>query len=357
MSVLEHVSFDNHEKVLFATDETTGLKAVIGVHSTASGPACGGCRMWSYPNSDAALTDVLRLSQGMSYKNIMADLPIGGGKSVIMKPEGAFDRKALFEAFGRAVESLNGQYITAEDVGVSPDDMMAVRRSTEHVVGLPEGKAASGDPSPVTAEGVYRGIMVAAERGLGKRDLNGVKIAIQGAAGHVGTYLAGHLARAGAELFVTDINQDGLEKLKAEYGATIVGLDEIYDQDVDVFAPCALGSIINPDTIDRIKAKVIAGAANNQLATREMGAEVLKRGIVYAPDYVINAGGIINVMGEIAGDFNPEWVKGKLDGLEATLGEILDQSSNEGRPSNIIADEIARQRIEEKRAAKLGKVA
>ena len=357
MSVLEHVSFDNHEKVLFATDETTGLKAVIGVHSTASGPACGGCRMWSYPNSDAALTDVLRLSQGMSYKNIMADLPIGGGKSVIMKPEGAFDRKALFEAFGRAVESLNGQYITAEDVGVSPDDMMAVRRSTEHVVGLPEGKAASGDPSPVTAEGVYRGIMVAAERGLGKRDLNGVKIAIQGAAGHVGTYLAGHLAMAGAELFVTDINQDGLEKLKAEYGATIVGLDEIYDQDVDVFAPCALGSIINPDTIDRIKAKVIAGAANNQLATREMGAEVLKRGIVYAPDYVINAGGIINVMGEIAGDFNPAWVKGKLDGLEATLGEILDQSSNEGRPSNIIADEIARQRIEEKRAAKLGKVA
>ena len=357
MSVLEHASFDNHEKLLFATDEVTGLKAIIGVHSTASGPACGGCRMWSYPNSEAALTDVLRLSQGMSYKNIMADLPIGGGKSVIMKPEGAFDRQALFEAFGRAVASLNGAYITAEDVGVSPDDMMAVRRSTEHVVGLPEGKAASGDPSPVTAEGVFRGIKVCAERGLGKRDLNGVKIAIQGAAGHVGSYLAGHLAKAGADLFITDINQDGLNRLKDEYGATIVGLDEIYDQDVDIFAPCALGSIINPDTIDRIKAKIIAGAANNQLATRDMGAQLQARGKIYAPDYVINAGGIINVMGEIAGDFNPEWVKGKLDGLEATLGEILDLSSDQGRPSNVIADELARQRIEEKRAAKLAKVA
>ncbi|MCR9266591.1 MAG: Glu/Leu/Phe/Val dehydrogenase [Alphaproteobacteria bacterium] len=357
MSVLEHPSFDNHEKVLFATDEVTGLKAIIGVHSTASGPACGGCRMWSYPNSEAALTDVLRLSQGMSYKNIMADLPIGGGKSVIMKPEGAFDRQALFEAFGRAVESLNGQYTTAEDVGVSPDDMMAVRRSTEYVVGLPEGKAASGDPSPVTADGVFRGIQVCAERGLGKRDLNGVKVAIQGASGHVGTYLAGHLAKAGADLFITDINQDGLDKLKAEYGATIVGLDEIYDQDVDIFAPCALGAVINRDTIDRIKAKIIAGAANNQLATREMGEEVLKRGKIYAPDYVINAGGIINVMGEIAGDFDPAWVKGKLDGLEATLGEILDLSADQGRPSNLIADELARQRIEEKRAAKLSKVA
>ncbi|WP_300543406.1 Glu/Leu/Phe/Val dehydrogenase dimerization domain-containing protein [Maricaulis sp.] len=357
MSVFEHPSFDNHEKILFATDEATGLKAIIGVHSTASGPACGGCRMWSYPNSEAALTDALRLSQGMSYKNIMADLPIGGGKSVIMKPDGAFDRQALFEAFGRAVESLNGEYTTAEDVGVSPDDMMAVRRSTEHVVGLPEGKAASGDPSPVTADGVFRGIKVCAERGLGSRDLSGVKIAIQGAAGHVGSYLCGHLSRAGAELFITDINQDGLNRLKDEYGATIVGLDEIYDQDVEIFAPCALGAVINPDTIDRIKAKIIAGAANNQLATREMGAEVQKRGKLYAPDYVLNAGGIINVMGEISGDFNPEWVKGKLDGLEVTLAEILDQSESEGRPSNIIADEIARQRIEEKRAKKVAEVA
>jgi leucine dehydrogenase len=352
MSVFEHPSFDNHEKVLFATDPLTGLKAIIGVHSTVSGPACGGCRMWSYPSSEEALVDVLRLSQGMSYKNIMAGLPIGGGKSVIMKPDREFNRADLFEAFGRAVESLNGQYITAEDVGVNPDDMMAVRRSTKHVVGLPEGKAASGDPSPITAEGVFRGMKVCVERGLGKSDLVGVRVAIQGASGHVGTYLAGHLADAGAELIITDINQPGLEALKAKYGATIVGLDEIYEQDVDVFAPCALGSVINPDTIDRIKAKIIAGAANNQLSTLDMGAELQKRGKLFAPDYVLNAGGIINVMGEIEGDFDPAWVQGKLRGLEETLGEILDQSETEGRPSNIIADEIARNRIEEKRAAK-----
>lgn len=357
MSVFEHPSFDNHERVLFATDEATGLKAIIGVHSTVSGPACGGCRFWTYPSSEAALDDVLRLSQGMSYKNIMAGLPIGGGKSVIMKPEGEFDRAALFEAFGRAVESLGGQYITAEDVGVSPDDMMAVRRSTKHVVGLPEGKAASGDPSPVTAEGVFRGMKVCIERGLGKSDLTGVRVAIQGAAGHVGSYLAGHLAEAGAELVITDINEEGLKRLEAAHGATIVGLDEIYDQDVDVFAPCALGAVINPDTIDRIKAKIIAGAANNQLSTIEMGAEIQKRGKLYAPDYVLNAGGIINVMGEIAGDFDPAWVQGKLQGLEKTLGQILDKSENEGRPSNIIADEVARNRIEEARSAKVVEVA
>lgn len=357
MSVFEHPSFDNHERVLFATDEVTGLKAIIGVHSTVSGPACGGCRFWTYPSSEAALDDVLRLSQGMSYKNIMAGLPIGGGKSVIMKPEGEFDRTALFEAFGRAVESLGGQYITAEDVGVSPDDMMAVRRSTKHVVGLPEGKAASGDPSPVTAEGVFRGMKVCIERGLGKTDLSGVRVAIQGAAGHVGSYLAGHLAEAGAELVITDINEEGLKRLEAAHGATIVGLDEIYDQDVDVFAPCALGAVINPDTIDRIKAKIIAGAANNQLSTIEMGAEIQKRGKLYAPDYVLNAGGIINVMGEIAGDFDPAWVQGKLQGLEKTLGQILDKSENEGRPSNIIADEVARNRIEEARSAKVVEVA
>ena len=352
MSVLEHVAFDNHERILFATDEKTGLKAIIGVHSTARGPACGGCRMWTYPSSTEALEDVLRLSQGMSYKNVMADLPIGGGKSVIMKPEGEFDRQALFEAFGRAVEGLGGEYTTAEDVGVSPADMLAVRKSTSHVVGLPEGKAASGDPSPVTAEGVFRGIRACVTRGLGKSDLQGVKVAIQGAAGHVGSYLAGHLAKAGAELIVTDMNQDGLKKLEADYGARIVGLDEIYDVEADVFAPCALGAIINDDTIDRLKVKIVAGAANNQLKTHAMGAELQKRGIVYAPDYVINAGGIINVMGEISGDFDPEWVKGKLVGLESTLGEILDAAENQGRPANIIADELARERIENARAAK-----
>ncbi|MEE2527087.1 Glu/Leu/Phe/Val dehydrogenase dimerization domain-containing protein [Hyphobacterium sp. HN65] len=352
MSVLEHPSFDNHEKVLFATDEKTGLKAIIGVHSTARGPACGGCRFWTYDSSADALDDALRLSQGMSYKNVMADLPIGGGKSVIMKPQGSFDRDALFQAFGRAVDALNGNYITAEDVGVSPDDMVSVYKATRHVTGLPEGKAASGDPSPVTAEGVFRGIRACVKRATGSDDMTGIRVAVQGAAGHVGTYLCGHLSRAGAEIIVADMNVDALQKHVKEFGATIVDKDAIYDQEVDVFAPCALGSIINPDTIDRLKVRMVAGAANNQLATREMGAELQRRGILYAPDYVINAGGIINVTGEIRGDYDPAWVKQKLVNLEATLGEILDRAENEGRPSNVIADEMARARIEEAAASK-----
>ncbi|WP_109260783.1 Leu/Phe/Val dehydrogenase [Hyphobacterium indicum] len=352
MSVFEHPSFDNHEKVLFATDEKTGLKAIIGVHSTARGPSCGGCRFWTYDNSADALQDALRLSQGMSYKNVMADLPIGGGKSVIMKPQGNFDRDALFQAFGRAVESLNGNYITAEDVGVSPDDMMSVHKQTKYVTGLPEGKAASGDPSPTTADGVFRGIRACVKRATGSEDLNGLRVAVQGAAGHVGSYLCEHLSRAGAELIVADMNVDGLKKHVDNFGAVIVDKDAIYDQEVDVFAPCALGSVINPETIDRLKVKIVAGAANNQLATRDMGAALQKRRILYAPDYVINAGGIINVMGEIRGDFDPQWVKGKLAGLEATLGEILDRAENEGRPSNDIADEMARARLEEAAAAK-----
>jgi leucine dehydrogenase len=352
MSVLEHPAYDDHERVVFAHDAATGLNAIISLHSTARGPACGGCRFWSYASSEAALDDALRLSQGMSYKNVMAGLPIGGGKSVILKPEGAFDRAALFEAFGRVVESFGGDYITGEDVGVSPSDMLLVRKSTAHVVGLTQGKAASGDPSPITAEGVFRGLKVCVERGLGKSDLGGVRVAIQGAAGHVGMYLAEKLAMAGADLVVTDIREDGLNALHDRFGAKIVGLDEIYTAEVDVFAPCALGSVINPDTIDRISAKIIAGAANNQLATRDMGAELQKRGKIYAPDYVLNAGGVINAMGEITGNFDPSWVQDKLAGLEATLGEILDRSDRDGRPSNIIADEMARQRIEAARGAK-----
>lgn len=345
MSLFEHAAFDDHEKVLFATDAATGLKAILAVHSTARGPAVGGCRMWTYPSSADAVTDVLRLSQGMSYKNIMADLPIGGGKSVIMRPEGEFDRDALFEAFGRALEALGGAYISAEDVGVSPADMVSARRATRHVVGLPDG---TGDPSPVTAKGVFFGIQAAAERGLNKTDLNGVKIAVQGATGHVGAYLCRHLAEAGADLFLADIREPELKALTDELGATVVAdPDAIYDVDADIFTPCALGAIINPKTIDRLKVKIVAGAANNQLETREMGAALQKRGILYAPDYVINAGGIINVMGELDARFDAKWVEGKLVTLKATVGEILDAAAREGRPSNIIADEIARRRLDD----------
>lgn len=350
MSVFEHPAFDDHEKLLFATDPATGLKAILAVHSTARGPAVGGCRMWRYDSSADAVTDVLRLSQGMSYKNIMADLPIGGGKSVIMRPEGDFDRQALFEAFGRALEALGGVYISAEDVGVSPDDMVAARRATRHVVGLPDG---TGDPSPVTAKGVFLGIQACAKRGFGSEDLSGRKIAVQGATGHVGAYLVRHLAEAGADLFLADINEPALKKIAEETGAAIVeDPDAIYDVEADIFTPCALGAVINPDTVDRLKVKVVAGAANNQLLTREMGAELQKRGILYAPDYVINAGGIINVMGEIDTRFDAKWVEGKLQTLKSTLGEILDKAENEGRPANIVSDEIARDRLADAAAQK-----
>lgn len=343
MSVYDHSDFDHHEKVLFATDEASGLKAIIAVHSTARGPAVGGCRMWTYENSAEALTDVLRLSQGMSFKNVLADLPIGGGKSVIMKPAGDFDRTALFEAFGRALNALNGEYMSAEDVGVSPDDIMIAKRHTDHVVGLHGG---TGDPSPVTAKGVYLGIEASVERALGKKSLSGVKFAVQGATGHVGNYLVRRLAEAGAELFLTDIREDALKALAKDTGATIVDdPNAIYDVEADVFTPCALGGIINPQTLDRLKVKVVAGAANNQLQTREMGAELQNRGILYAPDYVINAGGIINIMGDLDPKYDSVWVEGKLAKLKATLGEIFDLAENEGRPANIIADEIARRRI------------
>ncbi len=350
MSVYDHPDFDNHEKVLFASDEASGLKAILAVHSTARGPAVGGCRMWTYENSTEALTDVLRLSQGMSFKNVLADLPIGGGKSVIMKPAGEFDRVALFEAFGRALEALNGNYMSAEDVGTSPDDIMVAKRHTDFVVGL---KGGTGDPSPVTAKGVYLGIEASAERALGKSSLAGVKIAVQGATGHVGGYLVRRLAAAGAELFLADIREDALKAIADETGATVVeDPNAIYDVEADIFTPCALGGVINPDTIDRLKVKVVAGAANNQLISREMGAELQKRGILYAPDYVINAGGIINTMGDIDPKFDSHWVEGKLQGLKATLGEIFDLSENEGRPINDIADEIARRRIARAVAAK-----
>ncbi|KAA5801710.1 Glu/Leu/Phe/Val dehydrogenase [Alkalicaulis satelles] len=350
MSVFEHPAFDDHEKILFAADPETGLKAILAVHSTARGPAVGGCRMWSYASSAEALTDVLRLSQGMSYKNIMADLPIGGGKSVIMRPEGEFDREALFEAFGRALESLNGAYISAEDVGVSPADMVSARRATRHVVGLPDG---TGDPSPVTARGVFMGIQACVERGLGKADLNGVRIAVQGATGHVGAYLCRHLAEAGAELFLTDIKADPLEALARELGAQVVtDPNAIYDVDADVFAPCALGAVINPSTIGRLKVKIVAGAANNQLETRDMGKALMERGILYAPDYVINAGGIINVMGELDARFDAKWVSGKLETLKSTLGEIIDTAASQSRPANQIADELARERLSEAALAK-----
>jgi leucine dehydrogenase len=348
MTLFDSPDFEGHEGVHAFFDEKTGLKSIIAVHSTARGPAAGGCRMWDYASSDAAVTDALRLSRGMSYKNAMADLDFGGGKAVIIGDARSQKTPELFEAFGRAVDSLGGQYWTAEDVGVSPADLVATRRATRYVAGLEGHAAASGDPSPVTAEGVFRGVRLCVQRAL-NRDLNGVTVAIQGV-GHVGAYLAEKLHAAGARLIIADVNQHALDEVAAKTGAQIVSTDAIFDVEADVFAPCALGGAISPTTLPRLKVKVIAGGANNQLSDRTIGQAVFERGILYAPDYVINGGGIINVAGEIraleaGAAFDPAWVAAKLDRLAQTLGEVLDHSLVDKRPANLVADEIARTRI------------
>ena len=348
MTLFDSPDFEGHEGVHAFFDEKTGLKSIIAIHSTARGPAAGGCRMWDYSSADAALTDALRLSRGMSYKNAMADLDFGGGKAVIIGDSRSQKTPALFEAFGRAVDSLGGRYWTAEDVGVSPDDLVATRRATRFVAGLEGHAAASGDPSPVTAEGVFRGVRLCVERAL-NRDLKGVHVAIQGV-GHVGAYLAEKLHAAGAVLTIADVNQVALNAVAAKTGARIVPTDAIFDVEADVFAPCALGGAISNATLPRLKVKVIAGGANNQLADAMIGQTVFDRGILYAPDYVINGGGIINVAAEIraleaGGAFDGQWVGTKLDRLAQTLAEVIDQSIAEKRPANLVADEIARARI------------
>ncbi|MGD2132900.1 MAG: Glu/Leu/Phe/Val dehydrogenase family protein, partial [Maricaulaceae bacterium] len=260
------------------------------------------------------------------------------------KPEGDFDRTALFESYGRCIEAMGGKYVTAEDVGVGVDDMRAVRRSTRFVAGLPEGEAASGDPSPVTAKGVFLGLRTAVARGLGREDLQGVRVVVQGT-GHVGAHLCGLLAEAGAVLTVADVDEDAARVVAERCGAKLIKPDEVYDQDADVFAPCALGAVINPDTVDRLKVKVVAGGANNQLSVPEMGERLAERGVLYAPDYVINGGGIINVAAEVSGRYDPEWVETKLVQLNKTLETVFDRAKAEGRPTHVIADEMAQERI------------
>ena len=344
--MFDHPSYDAHEGVHLFHDAASGLKAIIALHSTARGPAAGGCRMWNYETGEAMLKDALRLSHGMSYKNAMADIPLGGGKAVIWGDSRKDKSPELFRAFGRAVESLQGRYITAEDVGINVADMQVVREETTHVAGLDEGAAASGDPSPITAMGIYLGIRETAKRAFGTDDLTGRTIAVQGV-GSVGSYTCEHLAKAGANLIITDIDQDALNDIATRTGAKIVAPDEIYDADADIFSPNALGAIVNEKTLERFKVKAIAGGANNQLVMPEMGELLRRKGILYAPDYVINGGGIINVAAEISGTYSREWVDQKLQRLMQTLGEVLDEALSSGQPTNEVADRIARQRIAE----------
>jgi leucine dehydrogenase len=342
--MFDKAAFAGHESVHHFFDAKSGLRAIIAVHSTARGPSAGGARMWNYANADEQFTDALRLSEGMSYKNAMADLPLGGGKAVIWGNSRTDKTPDMFRALGRAIESLRGKYWSAEDVGVSPSDMAHAAEETRYVAGLSKGKAASGDPSPVTAKGVFLGIKACAHRAFGTDDLNSRHVAVQGV-GHVGSYLCGYLAEAGARLTIADVNQDALNSVAKATGAMIVEPDAIYDVAADVFSPNALGAIVNPQTMPRLKAKIIAGGANNQLSTPDMGEKLKEKGVLYAPDYVINGGGIINVAAEISGNYDPAWVDGKVQRLVQTLGEVLDQARTENRATNRVADELAKQRL------------
>jgi leucine dehydrogenase len=342
MSVFEHAEFDNHESLHHFYDETSGLKAIIAVHSTALGPGAGGTRRWVYSNEDDALTDVLRLSRGMTYKNAVAGLKFGGGKAVILAGDASPKSPELFRAFGRCVDNLGGRYVTAEDVGCSVDDMRYVREETEFVSGLPQsGTNAGGDPSPWTAIGCIQGIEAAVRARLGADSLQGIRVAVQGV-GHVGLHLCKMLHEAGAELLISDVNADNLEMTLAKVPAAVVAPAELLFADVDVLAPCALGNILTSSTIPKIQAKVIAGAANNQLSTPEDGVRLAERNILYAPDYVINAGGIISVAAEYYGNASAEDVRADVGRIKDRLEQIFTEASETGRPTHELADELAR---------------
>lgn len=344
MEIFERMTVREHEQLVFWNEPRIGYKGIIAIHNTTLGPALGGTRFWNYATDAEAIEDSLRLARGMTYKSALAGLNLGGGKSVIMGDPKTRDREMIFRAHGRAVESLAGRYITAEDVGTSPADMDFVHMETDHVVGL-MGK--SGDPSPVTAYGVYQGIKAAALHKYGDDSLAGKHVTIQGV-GHVGYFLCQDLAEEGARLTVTDIDQEKVDVVVKEFGAKAVGVDEIYGVNADVFAPCALGAIINDDTLKAFDIDIIVGGANNQLLEPRHAKAVEDKGILYGPDYLVNAGGLINVYAEIEG-WPAERSLRKAGEIYKTLLRILELAETEGITSAEAADRVAEQRMEEVR--------
>lgn len=349
MGVFENTAYDDHERVVFCRDVGTGLHAIVAIHSTALGPAAGGTRQWSYPDSDAALYDVLRLSQGMSFKNAMAGLRFGGGKAVIIKGPDFVPSPALYESFGEFVDKLGGDYITAEDVGMTPEVMQSIAKKTRYVTGLPSsGGKAGGDPSPKTAYGIFCGIQAAVRFRLGRENLDGTRVAVQGV-GNVGYHLCRLLRDAGASLVVSDMDALKVGRAVDQFDAVEAPLDEVLFESVDVLAPCALGAVLTHETIPRIRAPIVAGGANNQLETIDDGRRLYDAGILYAPDYVINAGGIINVACEYYGDVDDAGVTQLVAKIGPRLASIFEESAERKRPTNEIADEQAKQIIESAR--------
>ena len=340
MDIFDSMRSFGHEQLLLSHDPSCGYYGIIAIHDTTLGPALGGTRFWQYRDTDEAITDALRLARGMTYKSAVAGINLGGGKSVIIGDNRRVDREALFRAHGRFVETLNGRYITAEDIGTTPADMEYIKLETDHVAGL---LGLSGDPSPVTAYGVYVGMKAAARACWGADALEGKTVAVQGV-GNVAYYLCRHLQGEGVRLIVTDIRPEKVKRVVEELGATAVGPDAIYDQKADIYAPCALGATINDDTIPRLKVKVVAGAANNQLAEDRHGDALERRGILYAPDYVINGGGVINVYGEL-NRWPAERSLKKAGEIYETLLRIFEIARTERIPTYRAADRLAEQRI------------
>ncbi len=346
MGYFEHIAGKGHEQVVLCHDKTTGLRAVIAIHSTVLGPALGGCRMWPFETEEEAVEDALRLSRGMTYKNAAAGLNIGGGKAVIIGDSRKDKSEALFRAFGQYVESLGGRYITAEDVGTCVEDMEAIKMETSYVTGLSKEEGGAGDPSPYTALGVFEGIKASIRHKLQKDDLKGIKIAVQGC-GHVAYYLCEYLHEAGAELIVTDIYQDKVDKIVNAFNATAVKPEDIYKVEADIFSPCALGSIINDETIPQMQFKIIAGAANNQLRDEEKHSSILvEKGILYAPDYIINAGGVVDVYFEAIHEYMESKVIKKVKEIYDTIAEVYTIAEKENITTSKAAERLAERRIE-----------
>jgi leucine dehydrogenase len=336
-----------HEQVVFCQDEATGLKAIIAIHNTVLGPALGGTRMWNYATEQEAVTDVLRLSRGMTFKASISGLNLGGGKAVIIGDAKTMKTEAFLRRFGKFVNSLNGKYITAEDVNMKTVDMEYIAMETKHVTGLPELNGGGGDPSPITAYGVYLGMKASVKKVYGNDSLAGKKVAVQGV-GQVGMHLVEHLVKENASVYITDISDEKVKSLAQKFGVKTVGMDDIYDLDMDIYAPCALGATLNDMTIPRLKCRVIAGAANNQLKDEmKHGYMLIDRGITYAPDFLINAGGLINVYNEFLGNYNRARVFEQAEGIYNTCLNIFAVAEAEKINTQEAAIKLAERRIEE----------
>ncbi|WP_077213915.1 branched-chain amino acid dehydrogenase [Bacillus dakarensis] len=350
MQIFDYMKKYDYEQLIFCQDKESGLKGIIAIHDTTLGPALGGTRMWTYDSEEAAIEDALRLARGMTYKNAAAGLNLGGGKTVLIGDPSKDKNEEMFRAFGRYIQGLNGRYITAEDVGTTVADMDIIHEETDYVTGISPAFGSSGNPSPVTAYGVYRGMKAAAKDAFGSDSLEGKVIAVQGV-GNVAYNLCKHLHEEGAKLIVTDINKKAVAKAVEQFGAKAVEPHEIYSSSCDIFAPCALGAVINDESIKQIKAKVIAGAANNQLKDQRHGDMIHELGIVYAPDYVINAGGVINVADELYG-YNRERAMKRVEGIYDNISKVIEIAKRDKIPTYKAADRMAEERIEKMRRSR-----